>query len=83
MNSDETSRRADANAGLKNYVRFSFCANNPMMHVAQKESRIHDPVVLRIKLEAFSRPGVLFSDCNATRHDAKISEQPDIVRFDR
>ena len=53
-----------------------------MMFVAKKEDRISNPVILRIKLEAVSRPGVLFSDCNATRHDAVISERPDVVRFE-
>ena len=53
-----------------------------MMFVAKKEGRISNPVILRIKLEAVSRPGVMFSDCNATRHDAIISERPDVIRFD-
>ena len=70
MNSDETSRKLDTAAGLKNFVRLSFCARNPMMYVAKKEGRISNPVVLRIKLEAVSRPGVMFSNCNATRKDA-------------
>ena len=45
-----------------------------MMFVAKKEGRISNPVVLRIKLEVVSRPGVKFSNCNATRHDATISD---------
>ena len=49
-----------------------------MMFVSRKEGRIS----LRVKLEAVSRPGVLFSDCNATRRDANLSESPDIVRFE-
>ena len=53
-----------------------------MMYVAKNEGRISQPVVLRVKLEAVSRPGVLFSDCNATRSDAKVSDDPDIVRFE-
>ena len=82
MNSDEGSRKLDQNAGLEGFVRLSFCEKNPMMYVAKKEDRICNPVVLRIKLEVVSRPGVLFSDCNATRHDAKVSDLPDVVRFD-
>jgi len=35
-----------------------------------------------VKLELVSRPGVLFSDCNATRHDVQIAAQPEIVRFE-
>jgi len=80
MNSDEQSRRIDKEAGLKNFVRLSFCSNNPMMYVSKKQGRIHDPVVLKIKLEAVSRPGVMFSDCNATRHDATIADHPGPVR---
>ena len=82
MNSDEGSRKIDENVGLSHFVRLSFCSKNPMMFVAKKEDRISNPVILRIKLEAVSRPGVLFSDCNATRHDAVISERPDVVRFE-
>jgi hypothetical protein len=48
----------------------------------KERSRISEPVVLRVKLEAVSRPGVMFSDCNATRHDATFSSRPDIVRFE-
>jgi hypothetical protein len=44
--------------------------------------KVASPVVLRVKLEAVSRPGVLFSSCNATHHDAVVSEHPDVVRFD-
>ena len=77
MNSDEASRKLDASGPCH-----PFCAKNPMMFVAKNESRISNPVVLRVKLEAVSRPGVLFSSCNATRHDAVISEHPDVVRFD-
>ena len=82
MNSDEKSRTIDTQSGLQNYVRLSFCSKNPMMFVSKKERRISEPVVLRIKLEAVSRPGVLFSDCNATRHDAIISASPEVVRFE-
>ena len=53
-----------------------------MMYVSKKEGRINDPVVLKIKLEAVSRPGVMFSDCNATRHDATIADHPGLVRFE-
>ena len=34
MNSDVTSRSIDASVNLENLVRLSFCADNPMMHVA-------------------------------------------------
>ena len=82
MNSDELSRKLDSRAQLQNYVRLSFCSNNPMMHVAKKEGRISDPVLLQIKLEVVSRPGVLFSDCNAVRRGAIISQRLDHIHFD-
>jgi len=82
MNSDEASRQLDIKAGLQNYVRLSFCAKNPMMYVSLNEGRISKPVMLQIKLDALHRPGVLFSDCNATRLGASIKEDPSVVRFD-
>src|SRR6185437_12803015 len=44
--------------------------------------RISKAVVLEIKLEAVSRPDVLFFDRNATKSGAKQSVNPDIIRFD-
>ena len=82
MNSDEASRKIDADSGLKDFVRLSFVPKNPMMYVSKKEGRVSDVVVLQIKLEAVSRPGVMFADCNAARRDVTISESPEVVRFD-
>jgi hypothetical protein len=82
LNSDPLSRKLDARAGLEKYVRLSFCSKNPMMYVAKKEGRISHPVLLKIKLEVVSRPGVLFSDCNALRSGAVISQRPDHIHFD-
>ena len=82
LNSDESSRKLDQTSGLGNFVRLSFCEKNPMMFISKKEGRISNPVILRIKLEVVSRPGVIFSDCNATRRDVNLSESPDIVRFE-
>ncbi len=53
-----------------------------MMYVALNEGRISQMMMLEIKLEVVSRPGVRFSDCNATRADARQSTNPSIVRFD-
>ena len=53
-----------------------------MMYVAYKEGRISKPTLLEIKLEVVSRPGVQFTDSNATRLDARHSTNPNIVRFD-
>jgi hypothetical protein len=82
MNSSEGSRQMDASAGLENYVRLSFCSHNPMLYVALEEKRITNPVILEISLQVVSRPGVLFSDCNATRTGCIVSTSPKIVRFD-
>ena len=51
LNSNEASRALDGKAGLENFVRLSFCPQNPMQFVAQKEGRIGNGVTLRIKLE--------------------------------
>ena len=53
-----------------------------MKYIAKKERRISRAVMLQVNLEVVSRPGVLFSDCNATRHDAVQSPSPTVVRFD-
>ena len=71
MNSDELSRSLDSEADLENYVRLSFNDQNPMMYQAVDEKRISKPVMLQIMLEVVSRPGVRFSDCNATRNGCK------------
>jgi hypothetical protein len=75
MNSNDVSRVLDASADLQNFVRLSFCADNPMMHIAYNEGRISQPVRLEIKLEAVTRTGVRFTDCNATRNDARHSDR--------
>ncbi len=53
-----------------------------MMYVALKEKRISVPVVLEIKVEVVSRPGVLFCEINAAAKAAKASESPHVIRFD-
>ena len=53
-----------------------------MLFRAQKEKRISQAVMLEIKLDVVSRPGVLFSDCNATRRDVITSTSPDVIRFE-
>jgi hypothetical protein len=82
MNSNDLSRSVDESTNLENFVRLSFCPDNPMMYVAYNEGRVSQPVRLEIKLEAVSRPGVRFTDCNAIRADARHSTNPSIVRFD-
>ncbi len=82
MNSSELSHRLDAKAGLADFVRLSFCKKHPMMYLALKDRRISRPVVLEIKLEVVSRPGVLFCEINAASSAAKASEDPSVIHFE-
>jgi hypothetical protein len=82
MNSSELSHKLDSNKGLADFVRLSFCKKHPMMYIALKEKRISTAVVLEIKLETVSRPGVLFCAINAAAKAAKASANPRVVRFE-
>ena len=82
MNSDAKSRAVDQQLGLEDFVRLSFNKENPMKYIAKSKGGISRPVVLQIKLEVVSKPGVLFFDCNATRRDAVQSSSPDVVHFE-
>ena len=82
MNSDQASRNLDERKGLNNFVRLSLNDKNPMQYVAIKEKRVQNLIMLQVNLQVVSRPGVLFSDCNATRVDAVRSMSPKIIRFD-
>ena len=82
MNSDELSRKLDQDAGLQDYVRLSFNDQNPhAVHSARRTTRFKFSDA-ESQMEVVSRPGVMFSDCNATRNEAVKSVSPDIVRFD-
>ena len=52
------------------------------MFVALKDRRIVRPVILEIKLEVVSRPGVLFCEQNAAAKNAWPSPDPRVVNFD-
>ena len=52
-----------------------------MMYLALKDGRMSRPVVLEIKLEVVSRPGVLFCAINAASTAAKTSEDPSVIHF--
>ena len=82
VNSSDLSHKQDSSKGLADFVRLSFCKKHPMMYIALKEKRISVPVVLEIKLEVVSRPGVLFCGVNAAAKAAKASESPRVIRFD-
>jgi hypothetical protein len=82
MNSSELSHKLDSRKGLADFVRLSFCKKHPMMYIALRDQRISVPVVLEIKLEVVSRPGVLFCATNAAAKASKASESPHVIRFD-
>lgn len=69
---DSTSRQLDSRGGHQNYVRVSFTRNHPMMHVAQCEGRISNPVILEISLDVATEESTLFSDRNAVKNGAMI-----------
>ena len=82
MNSSDLSHKLDASKGLADFVRLSFCKRHPMLYKAKAEKRISTPVVLEIKLEVVSRPGVLFCETNAAANGSKASESPRVIRFE-
>jgi hypothetical protein len=82
MNSSGLSHNLDASKDLADYVRLSFCKKHPMMYISLKEERISTPVVLEIKLEAVSRPGVLFCEINAAAKVAKAPANSGVIRFE-
>ena len=63
-------------------MRLSFNNNNPMKYKAVQEERVTQVVMLEIKPEVVSRPGLLFFDSNAVRVGAIQSTRPEIVHFD-
>lgn len=68
------SRRLDKKAGLEYYVRLSFVKDHPMMHVAQRDGRIDDPVVLEIDPQVIFFRDTKFSDINAADSEADVSD---------
>jgi len=82
LSSSHLSHVLDKKKGLANYVRLSFCKAHPMMFVARNNKRISRPVLLEVKREVVSRPGVLFCEINAAANDAKTSADPRVIHFD-
>jgi len=80
--SSSLSRTLDQRKGLADYVRLSFVRDHPMMFVALRDGRLSRAVLLRIKLEVVSRPGVLFCPQNAASSGVDSSPDPSVVRFD-
>jgi hypothetical protein len=69
---DHLSRELDSRKNLEDYVRLAFNANQPMMHVAQKEGRIEYPVILKVDSIVILWNTTLFSDINAAANMASV-----------
>jgi uncharacterized protein YdcH (DUF465 family) len=65
---DSLSRDLDKRYSLQDYVRLSFCNDHPMMHVAIKDRRIQNYVILTISLDVCYFNHTQFSDMNATKN---------------
>lgn len=79
------SRDLDRRHGVHNFVRVSFTRDHPMMHVALKEGRIHNPVILEIDEEVIYWNYSKYANKNATRNDVCIGENVEDfsrIRFD-
>jgi hypothetical protein len=70
--SDRLSRRLDRKKKLEDYVRLSFNASQPMMHVASRDGRTSDIKILEISSSVIYLTPTLFSDINATDSQAQV-----------
>lgn len=59
---NQWSHDADKIKGLHKYVHLTFVDNHPMLFMARQESRITDPVWLKIDVSILLVPGVLFTN---------------------
>lgn len=82
--STASSRNADAQMGLDDFVRMSFVKTHPMLYTAMTSQGIH-PIIIEINPLIALMPEVYFSDKNALRTGANIGDSySDLnkVRFD-
>lgn len=70
---DKSSRKRDRETGTENYVNLSFCNDHGMRPVAERRNQ-YESVLLEISPKILFKQGVLFSDVNATKKDAKIEQ---------
>lgn len=79
------SRDLDTRKDLEDYVRLCFIDDHPMLHFAQKEGRIIDPVWIEVDPIVALWDNTLFSNMNATSTQATIgphSHNLQSIRFD-
>lgn len=82
---NQVSRSLDRKNGLEDYVRLSFVKKPPMYHVAKRDGRVRNPVILEVSPEVILWELTLFSDGNATASRARIGGEPEDfrrIRFD-
>lgn len=82
--STASSRNADTQMGLDDFVRLSFVKTHPMLYTAMTSQGVH-PVIIEINPLIALMPQVYFSDKNALRTGANIGDTyADLnkVRFD-
>ncbi|PTN09297.1 uncharacterized protein DUF4433 [Mangrovibacterium marinum] len=73
---DQFSWQLDKMKNATNYVRLSFCREHPMKSTVIAKRRMKDPVVLEIDTSVIDLIGTKFCDKNASRSDA-------IIRYDK
>lgn len=79
------SRWRDRRNSLEDYVRLSFNAHQPMMHVTLRDGRVGDLEILRIDPSVIYLKPTLFSNINANDAEARVGgdlESFRRVRFD-
>ncbi|WP_366182951.1 DarT ssDNA thymidine ADP-ribosyltransferase family protein [Flavobacterium ovatum] len=78
-------RSLDESFGLEDFVRLSFVKDHPMKHVAMREGRITNPILLQVSIEVCYFENTRFSNMNATdnRHENNDTiEFIESLRFD-
>ena len=69
---DKLSRQYDKRDNLHHYVRLSFTNQHPMMFVARRDGRIHNPIILEIDKSVILEDSTLFSNMNAVKKEALV-----------
>ena len=58
---NDWSHDADEIKGVDEYVHLCFCRSHPMLHIAQEDGRITNPIWLQIDKDVMLGPGVRFT----------------------
>lgn len=82
---NQLSRDLDSRYGVQNYVRLCFTTDFPMIHIALRDGRIKQPVVLEFDPKIIYFIETKFCQINATDNNAIIGDTIEIfqnIRFD-